>query len=87
MLPVVGIMFTFQPALVLIAIAGAMLTAGLIYMTEYFVWYRHEKRCPPKWHILLEGLLFFIFNLIFLQSVTETWLFKMEIIKSLTPAL
>ena len=89
MLPVVGVMFTFHPALVLMVLSGAMLMAGLMYLSECFVYYYHKQKkgLPPKWHILVEVLLFFIFNLIVVSTLAETHIFKIEIIRTLSHGL
>ncbi len=87
MLPVVGVMFTFQPALALMVLSGAMLMAGLMYLSECFVYYKQKKGLPPKWHILVEVLLFFIFNLIVVNTMAETRIFKIEIIRTLSHGL
>ena len=88
MLPVVGVMFTFQPALALMVFSGTMLMAGLMYLSECFVYYYQRKKgLPPKWHLVAEWFLFFILNWIIVSLMAETYIFKIEIIRTLSHAL
>ena len=88
MLPVVGVMFTFQPALALMTFSGALLMAGLIYLCECLSYYhKNKKGLPPKWHIVVECVVFFIFNVVVVKKIVATDIFKIEFIQTLSHSL